>query len=345
MKWSNILIIKPSSLGDIVHCLGVIPSIRKAWPAARISWLVRPEFAALFDCIDGVDQRIPFDRKTLGRWFQPAGWQALANLIATLRSQHFDLVLDLQGLLRSALLAFVSGCPTRAGFANAREGARWFYTIQVPIPPSMLHMTDRCRALLNAMGITNFQPLCPLHPPRDATDQARQLLAQCQAPEFVVFVLGAAVPSKRWPIERFAQIAQKIYRQYHLPAVIVGTAADKPSADEFAKASGTPTIDLCGKTTLPQLIAILAGARLVVSNDTGPGHLAAYLGIPTVMIFGPTNPAWVAPINQRDGIAAIEPFSRPPTVRSADPKHHIDQVSVEIVWQTTERKLSVLRKH
>ncbi len=130
--FNNILIIKPSSLGDIVLALPALSALRKSFPNSRISWLVRPEFAALLENHPHLDEIILFDRKFLGKaWWNPGAFGALVSLIRRLRNGRFDVVFDFQGLFRTASLAWLSGCKRRFGRAGAREFAHIFYTHKV----------------------------------------------------------------------------------------------------------------------------------------------------------------------------------------------------------------------
>ena len=132
--WTNILLVKPSALGDIVMALPALSALRRNWPQAKISWLIRPEFAPLIEGHPHLDEVILFDRRRLGKaWCDPGAFQAFTSLIRGLRRRRFDVVLDLQGLFRSAALSWLSGCPQRFGPIWRREFARFFYTTTVPV--------------------------------------------------------------------------------------------------------------------------------------------------------------------------------------------------------------------
>lgn len=339
--FANILIIKPSALGDVVHALPVLTALRSRFTDAKITWMIRPEFAPLLDCVPGLDERLLFDRKRLGRWYTPEGVTALHSFIGQLRAAKYDLIMDLQGLLRTALLGWLSGCPTRVGMANAREGAPLFYTHRVKPPTDSLHMVDRYRTLLQAIGINEFNSHSPVASPPQSLDSARTLLdeAGLVPGRFAVLIAGSAHPSKYWPTERFAAVAEQLAKQYGFKIAAVGTPGEKKIVSTIQQACTEPIADFCGRTSIPQLVALLGMAGLVVSNDTGPGHIAAAMGIPTVLIFGPTNPGWVAPYGRPETVVAIKPNDRGTPVRSRDPKYRIDNISIQMVLDAVAGQL------
>ena len=131
--YRHILLIKPSSLGDIVHAMPTCAVIRRAYPKARLTWLVKREWAGLVERIDGVDRVWPVE-STLTGWL---------SQVSLLRAERFDLVVDLQGLFRSAAIGWLSGSPLLVGLANGREGSPWFYSRRVPVPQLEMHAVDR----------------------------------------------------------------------------------------------------------------------------------------------------------------------------------------------------------
>jgi lipopolysaccharide heptosyltransferase I len=330
----RVLIIKPSSLGDIVHALPVLSAFRRTWPNVQIDWVVRTELAGLFECVKGVDEIIHFDRRTMGRWYTAAAWKETAAFIRRLRAGRYDLVLDLQGLLRSGLFAWLSGCRLRAGLQEAREGARLFYTHKAPTPDSP-HILDIYQALLKMLDV----PLEPvefgLHIPAQVREHIAALLKSegLSGTPYAVLAAGSAHRHKCWPAQRFAQLAAFLHRQARLAVVLIGSASERPLAEQIQKESGVPAAVLAGRTSIPQLAALLEQAALVVGNDTGPTHLAAALKVPTVMIFGPTNPARLFPRGLRAAVAAVNPLGRGRAIDNPQPQYRIENVSIEAVLE------------
>jgi len=332
----NILIIKPSSLGDIVLALPALTALRKSFPDAKISWLIRPEFAPLLENHPHLTDVIAFDRKLLGKaWFHPHAFASLLSFISRLRRNKFDAVIDLQGLFRTASLARLSRCKKRFGMANARELAHVFYTHKVAQDEHSIHLVDYYLKIIQTVAVseTKAQFVFPQDPA--AADSISKLLTShgIRPDNYAVFVPGSAHTDKCWPIQRFAALADKISSRFHLPTVAVGTASEKDTVESLKNLANVPIANLAGQTSLSELVALLKAARLVVSNDTGPGHIAAALAVPLVMIFGRSNPARVAPYGRKNCVVAIEPDNRGLQPDSADPKHDIKAVTAAQVYQ------------
>ena len=318
-EWTGrVLILKPSSLGDIVHALPVLSALRGACPRAHLSWLVRRELAPFLDCAAGLDEVILFDRKELGAWwYRPAAFGRLYTFLRTLRRGRYDLVLDLQGLLRTALFARTTGCRIRIGLQEAREGAVIFYTQTAAVPASP-HIID----IYLEMAFRHFF----LH--------ADLLEKEGIAPkQFAVLIPGAAHQRKCWPPDRFARAAAWLHKEAGLRVVTAGSPGERAVADQIRADAGVPAVNLSGRTSLPQLAALLGQAALVLSNDTGPAHIAAALEIPTVVIFGPTNPARLGPYQKPESIAALDPLERGRAIDSRNPKYRIENVPVDLVME------------
>ncbi|MCH8120840.1 MAG: glycosyltransferase family 9 protein [Planctomycetes bacterium] len=332
----NILIIKPSSLGDIVLALPALTALRKSFPDAKISWLIRPEFAPLLENHPHLTEIIPFDRRFLGKaWFHPGALGSLISLIRRLRRAKFDAVIDFQGLFRTASLAMLSGCKKRFGIANAREFAHLFYTHKITQTQDCIHLVDYYLKIIQAVGASELDVhfVLPHHP--DAAEAVGGLLARhgITPDNYVVFVPGSAHEDKRWPIERFAELAEKISSQYGLSLIAVGTESEAGLIQKLQNLSKVTIENFAGRTSLSELIALLKTARLVVSNDTGPGHIAAALGTPLVLMFSWSNPARIAPYERSECIVAREPHSRGLKIKSTDPKHNVDTITVDEVYQ------------
>ena len=330
----RILIIKPSSLGDIVHALPVLAALRDAYPDAHIAWMVGTSFASLLEDHPLLDEVITFDRKRYGRmWFSPAANFAFWRFVAEIRRRRFDWIVDLQGLIRSGLLSWFSGARHRVGFANAREGAWLFYTQRVRADRTA-HAVDRNVTLARAIGLCIGTPMFPLAVRESDSAAARELLETAararhgenpppppmkrgreadatteEGPsggagrsdppddlDYVAILPGTRWASKNWPVEKFAALIDRIHAQADgARCVLLGAPSDRTTADEIRAHCRTAVIDLVGRTNLRQLVALLAESRAVISCDSGPLHLAAALNRPTVAIFGPTDPRRTGP--------------------------------------------------
>jgi len=332
----KILIIKPSSLGDIVLALPALSALRRNFPDAQISWLIRPEFGPLLENHPYLNEIISFDRKFLGKaWYHPKAFASLVSLILRLRRSKFDAVFDFQGLFRTACLAYLSGCKIRFGIANARELAHLFYTHKVVQDQNCIHLVDYYLKIIKAAGATNVEVKFEIPVNPTDVDSANRLLAShdIRAGDYVVFVPGSAHSDKCWPVERFASLADRISSKFDLPIISVGTESVKSIVDQIKNLTDVQIANLAGLTSLGELIALLKTAKLVVSNDTGPGHIAAALGTPLVMMFSWSNPARIAPYGRAECMVAREPYSRGLKIKSTDPKHSIKSITVDEVFQ------------
>jgi len=354
----NILIIKPSSLGDIVLALPALSALRRSFPDAKISWLIRPEFAPLLKNHPHLTEVITFDRKFLGKaWYHPKAFAALVSLIWRLRRSKFDAVFDLQGLFRTACFAWLSGCKRRFGMAKARELAHIFYTHKTVQDQDCIHLVDYYLKIIKAAGATprlRGDRLAPAEAGVDVrfelmvnpadVDSANRLLAShdIKSKDYVVFVPGSAHSDKCWPVERFAALADRIAAQFSLPIAAVGTESDKIVVEEIRQLTDVPIANFTGRTSLGELIALLKTAKLVVSNDTGPGHIAAVLGTPLVLMFSWSNPARIAPYRRAECMIAREPYNRGPKIKSTDPEHNVKTITVDEVFQKVCEQISKL---
>jgi lipopolysaccharide heptosyltransferase I len=308
--FSRILIIKPSSPGDIIHALPVLHGLRQRYPGAHIAWLVAESFAELLEKDPAIDEVIPFDRRRfgfLGRSLRVTG--EFLSFLRSLRRRQFDLVIDLQGLFRSGFLAWAAGAPVRLGFARARELAWLFYTDRVDPGPTDEHAADRNYRVAAALGFAGLPmdfSLCVTAEDRAA---ARALLDEAGiAPgrPYVVLVPATRWETKCWPAERFGEVARDLQEIHGLPSVLVGGKDDLPAGGRAGSASSGAARNLCGRTSLRQLAAVVEGARLVVTADSTPMHIAAAFDRPLVALFGPTNPLRTGPYGRLDDVLRLD---------------------------------------
>jgi lipopolysaccharide heptosyltransferase I len=335
----RILIIKPSSLGDVIHGLPVLAGLRAAYPDAYIAWLVASAFAPLLTGHPLLDEVIPFDRRLYGRILRSRTAAAhFWRLMQHLRRARFDLVIDLQGLARSGLLAWISGARERVGFATAREGAWAFYTQRVHVPPDVQHAVEKNLYLARSIGVQVEAATFPLNLDAPECSAARHLVAQAAQrpiPHFVAVLPGARWDTKRWPAERWAHLIDRLSHEGWPPCVLLGAPVERATADAILAACSTPVIDLVGRTSVRELAAVLAVAELIVCHDSGPMHIAAALGKPMVALFGPTNPARTGPYDQSARVVALPLPCVPCYQRRCPLGHHncMQQLDVQTVLQ------------
>jgi len=335
-SYKNILITKPSSLGDIVLALPALTALHKSFPEAKISWLVRPEFTQLLENHPHLSEIIAFERKLLGKaWFHSGAFGALVSLVRRLRRSKFDVVFDFQGLFRTASLAWLSGSKKRFGMANAREFATIFYTHRVRQDMDCIHMVDYYLKIIQAAGATELGVEFVLPENPKAADSVGRLLASHEVVDdnYAVFVPSSAHRDKCWPTQHFAALAEKISSRFGSSIIATGSESEAGIIERLKEKANVPIVSLAGQTSLIELIALLKGAKVVISNDTGPGHIAAALGVPIVLLFGRTNPYRLTPYGRNHCIMAVEPESRGLAINSNNPKHDIKAITVEQVYQ------------
>jgi lipopolysaccharide heptosyltransferase I len=333
----RILIIKPSAIGDVVHALPVLASLRKKFSRAHIAWLVTPQCAGLLERHPLLDEVILFDRRKLGAaWWKPEGVAGLWQLMRDLRSRRFDLVLELQGLFRSGWLARVTGAPVRVGLRSAREFAGIFYTDRIHDSRFEQHAVDRYRAMAADLGCDVSQPEFPF-----AVDEAdRRWVDERISPatRYAVLIPGSNWVTKRWPIENFAAIVAPLRERFGLESVVAGGAGDKSLAMAIRGA-----LDLTGETSLRQSVALLERADLVIANDSGPMHIAAALDRPLVALYGPTDPNLTGPYGREDSVVRIDIPCSPCLSRKCSHQSCLRWLTIEQVLARAEQQLSRAR--
>jgi lipopolysaccharide heptosyltransferase I len=285
----RLLIIKPSSFGDIIHTLPALASLSQHWPQTLIDWLVKDEWAGLL-CNQQVLNEVLSFPENLAAWL---------SLRKTLQERRYDMVIDFQGLLRSGAASFLAKAPARIGFAAGREGSRWCYTVCIKSSAGAIHAVDRNLDMLKQIGVPMSGPVTfPLRLPAETESWAEALWTreQIEGGENTVVVHPAARwETKRWMAERYAQVADRLSSRMGARIILVAGGEQISQVDEVLRHLRGPAINLAGKSTLLELAALLKKSTLVISNDSGPMHLAAAVGTPVVALFGPTDPRRVGP--------------------------------------------------
>jgi len=300
---ARILIIRPSALGDVCRSVPLLTSLRRAWPAARIDWLVNSAFSGAIAAHPALSGVVPFDRRALGRWWSPRALHHLRTFLAGLRSAHYDLVIDAQGLARSALFARVTGAPIRIGPADARECGTLGYTIAAPV--SQTHTVDRMLELLAPFNIDPVRDL-RLYAPADALTRLHSH-PDLRTKRYAILAPTSRWPGKRWAPDRFTAVAGELLRRHanQLDAVvIVGAASERDQCGPLlaAAAANSAIIDCLGKTSVADLMALVASASLVIANDSAAVHMATGFNRPMVALYGPTDIAKVGPYHQQSSV-------------------------------------------
>ncbi len=302
----NILIVKLSAIGDVIHALPVSYAIRESFPEARVTWAVEPPAREILEGNPCIDEILLFEKKrfkSFGGFFENFG-----PLRKKLRNGRFDIALDLQGLGKSAALAFFSGAPRRLGTCNMRELSD---KVSTPVcgPHAKGHIVERYLDVARAIGCRVEEVRFPFVVSERDERNARAVLSGAGVPEgaaYAVFAVGANWPNKRWPTASYAALADWLYEEKIIPVLVGGGAVDESLAAEIMAQASIPPVNIVGRTSLKQLGAVLRGAKAVIGGDTGPVHLAAGLKVPAVMLMGPTDANRNGPYGQLQNAIEVE---------------------------------------
>lgn len=347
----RILIVRLSALGDIVHALPVLSALGDAVPGVEVDWIVDARYAGIFDHVDGLRRRLVVRADGLGggdRVVSFAGPTAFWAALRHLRQQHYDVALDLQGLIKSAALAGLSGARRVVGFpaAHLREPqAGWFYGETTTVAEGA-HIIEKNLSMLPAIGLPaiglrsdgmRFPIRVPASP---VADDVAATVAGAGTSRFALVNPGGGWPNKRWRAARFGELAARLSSDLALPSFVLWGAGEETLAQQVAAhAAGGATV--LPQTTLGDVLALASRASLMISGDTGPMHLAAAVGTPIVGLHGPTWPARNGPWDPADVTV-----SRADTCQC----HHkrrcqrvvpcLDEVSVDEVFRAVQARLA-----
>jgi lipopolysaccharide heptosyltransferase I len=286
----NILIVRLGALGDLVHTVPAAAALRRAFPFARIDWVVDARHAAFAELVTAVDRVVRLEQPSVAAW---------VDLVRRLRLSRYDVALDFQGLMKSAVLARASGARRVVGFSiwHLREkSARPFYT-EVDAAEQPAHVIRKNLTLLSTVGVHSTDIEFPLaRVPSAACDRIRDDIA---GRPFALINPGAAWPNKRWPAARYGEVAAFLREIRGLqPYVLWGPDEERLAAEVVAASNGAAR--LAPSSTSSDLVELSRGASVIVSGDTGPVHIAAAVGTPIVAIFGPTDPGRNGPWSSED---------------------------------------------
>jgi lipopolysaccharide heptosyltransferase I len=370
-RFSRILLIKPSALGDVVHTIPLLVKLRARFPDAQIDWCVTPENADLIKDHPGLSNVVLFERKKLARIGR--SWNAaveLLQLLKRLQRPRYELVIDLHGLLRSALIGLTTGAPVRIGFdrpirrkrsvsedhkfrnirtrgwAGAREGSWIVYTHRSPSPTLEIHARDRYLWLAPILGLDDAPGDSTIYLSSEVEAAAELFLKSQGLRQFGALLPGTMWETKHWYPEGFAEVGRWLEKQ-GLGVVILGARQDRSRCAMIAKLC-PGAIDYSGQTTPARLAAILKRAAVCVTNDSGPMHLAVALERPVVSVFGPTNPIHVGPYGRQESVIRADLPCSPCNFRRLSQCQHghacMKQISAAVVIAEVEATLNAANR-
>jgi lipopolysaccharide heptosyltransferase I len=331
----KILVVKPSSLGDVVHSLPFLNVLRETFPKSEIHWVIAKGLEDLLTGHPMINKIWIINKDT---------WKKLSHirdslyeiriLLKGLKEERYDIVVDLQGLLRSGIITAFTAAPLRVGFQEAREGSRFFYTHRVKGGKG-IHAVDRYLKIAAFLGCDITEVCFPLPLFADSSLVTRYSLP---TNNYAVIAPGARWETKKWPPEKFGELTSCLPVQ----TVIVGSKGDEAIAEEVVALSKGKAMSLAGKTNLRELIEIIRGAQVFVSNDSGPMHIAAALGVTVFAIFGPTDPERTGPYGKGHTVIREDISCAPCFKRSCDDLKCMENLSAEKVLEAMKKHKQLL---
>ena len=280
----RILVVKLSSLGDTLHALPTVAEL-KAQLGAEIHWAVQPEFSSLVSCFSCVDRVVQVPR--------PSDFTGFCRALREVRKVRYDLVVDLQGLMKSAVVARSARAPRYIGPSFSREGSRLLYSDLAGVMNRDRHAVDECLDLIRRLGLEMpAVPRFPLTVPELDLDTQAPLAHR--GPRIAIAPVSRW-KSKNWPEHYFAKLVGSLVKNHDARLYLIGGKADHEVAERILAASGVDAANLCGTLSLVQSLAVISKCEALVSNDSGPMHMGAALGVKCVVPFGPTSPERTGP--------------------------------------------------
>ena len=296
----RVLIIKPSSLGDVIHTYPVIAILKKSIPDVKIDWVINKNLSQVLDYLeDYLDNKILFNRSG----FKGVNFiKESCRLVSDIRREKYDCVIDLQGLLRSSIMTFLSRAKYKVGFSHPKESiSKFAYNVKIEIPENITHAIEK-----NVYLVSEFLKIKPIVPLFNIPkiEKYRNSLKDVFAvnglvfpkDKFIIAAPGARWNSKRWPTDFFAEVLDHISEKKGFKTIIIGTSDERFLAEEIiSKCEKAKPVSFADKTNMVELVELLRYAEFVLTNDSGPMHIAAALGTRVIAMFGPTDPELTGP--------------------------------------------------
>ncbi len=346
-KKPNILIIKLSAVGDVVHSLPFLEILRDRFPSAMIDWVVEEDASGIVESHPEIDRLIIFPRKSWLKRFIKKGeyigvGKEVTKFLKELKGRRYDIVVDLQGLLKSGILTFLANGKRKIALNGGREGSLIFTNEKVAIPDPDLHALDKYLCIARYLGATN--PVWNGQIPIYDTDEEHvdYLLGEIGNNSTLVAVNPMAKwESKLWELHRFASLADTIKEELGAGVVFTGSERDKAAIEDIRSGMKTRALNLAGKTTLRELAYLYQKCVAVICTDTGPMHVAAAMGSAVVVaLFGPTSPLRTGPYGAKHRVIRAGLECSPCFRKRCDDMSCMKKITVEMVFDTVKEVIS-----
>ena len=340
----NILIVKLSAIGDVIHTLPALSALRRRYPDADITWVVEEAAADLIQGHPDLDRVIVSRRK---RWMDDLlnrrgglAWREMRQFFGELRSRRYDLVIDFHGLFKSAAIVWLSGGGRKLGYDSMQELSGLFYNEKIPEDMSR-HAVDRYLDFVRYLGADPVAPEFVISVDRENRTRAGNLLKESgigSGKGFVAVSPQALWETKLWEDEKFARLCDRIVRGLDRPVVLTGSDAE--AVARIRSHMTAHCVSLAGRTTLRDLACVFQEAALLVTTDSGPMHLAAAVRTPVVALFGPTDPGRTGPYGDGHVVLRREMACSPCFAKTCETKRCMREITVEEVYEAVRGKLT-----
>lgn len=338
MDYRNILIVKLSAIGDVIHALPVAQALKQRFPANKLTWVVEKPAYDLLTMNPHIDEILLFEKAKYKTWSGLVKYGP--DLAKMLKAQHFDLVLDLQGLFKSAALAWLSGAPKRIGYCNMRE-LSWLVSKPVCGVHKNSHVIERYLDVARELGCEVGEPQFCLRPSEQDVKEANEILAEAGVIPYVsciVMAPGTNWQSKCWPTGYYADLAEELTKKYKYPIVLIGGPKDQERAKAIKAKTKAHMVNLIGKTNLKQLAGVLQRSKLFIGGDTGPMHLATAMGTRVVALFGPSDADRNGPFGDKHVVIRKNLTCSPCFKRDCPDLRCMEQITVSDVLDIIDQK-------
>lgn len=352
----SILIVRLSAIGDVIHALPVLDSLRREFPEARIGWVVEELSAPLLQHHPQLDKLYILPKKRWKTQKHRLYFSEIKPFFKAMKNDGWDVAIDLQGLTKSGVVAWASGAKTRIGFGGkqSRELNWMFMTKRVTPPDSCVHVVEKNLFLLN--GLKPFETLNGvgklgiLESEQTALRQKMTEIGWDATTPLAALNPGAGWTNKRWPPAYFAELGKRFAEKHFLPLIFWGPGEEALRDEIAAELSRLSVPHLCTpKTTVREMAVLLSVCSFYVGGDTGPTHLAGMLGIPCVALFGASDgarnspwPVESATVIQRLDFSCVPCWERTCPLQGEEYMQCLKQLSVQHVWEACEAKLNAV---